>query len=196
MTSINPWLSPNAGGFGGPQQRQQLGPQLQPVQPQSPSAYTPNPALGQMANSITQQATSAFNRQVMPGVRNEASAMGQYGGSRQGVVEANAMKDLNQGIANSLAGLYYGDYNNQMNRNLAQYQGDQSYNLGLQGQNNQFAIGMGNWASGTASWTRSARRTRTSTRSGSATWAWATRTPARISPSAWATWAWATRKRA
>ncbi len=144
MTSINPWLSPNAGGFGGPQQRQQLGPQLQPVQPQSPSAYTPNPALGQMANSITQQATSAFNRQVMPGVRNEASAMGQYGGSRQGVVEANAMKDLNQGIANSLAGLYYGDYNNQMNRNLAQYQGDQSYNLGLQGQNNQFALGMGN----------------------------------------------------
>ena len=142
-TNANPWQAPRPGGFGFQGVSMPTGPQLQPVTPQSPSAYAPNPALGQMADSITQQATGAFNRQVMPGIRNGATAAGQYGGSRQGVVEANAARDLNQGISNSLASLYYGDFNNAMNRNLAQYQADQSYNLGLQGQNNQFALGMG-----------------------------------------------------
>ena len=97
----------------------------------NPFTYTPNPYLGDMAKSITSQVTDNLQRNILPGIGSAAIAAGGYGGSRQGVVEANALKDANQGLSNSLASLYGQDYNNAMSRGLQKYQTDQGYNLGL-----------------------------------------------------------------
>lgn len=96
-----------------------------------PSAYTPNPYLTQQADAITQQVTGNLNRNILPQLRGNAQSVGGFGGSRQGVVEANALNDANQGLSNSLANLYGTDYTNAMNRNLQQQSLDNSYNLGL-----------------------------------------------------------------
>lgn len=87
-----------------------------------------NPYVGQMADAITQQATQAFNRNVLPGIGSQAMATGGYGGSRQGVIEANAMNDLGQNLTNSLAGLQGSAYNTGLN-----------YDLGLRNNNLGFA---------------------------------------------------------
>jgi hypothetical protein len=117
---------------------------------QDPTKYTPNPFLPQMADAMTNQVTQNLNRNIMPGIRSAATATGGYGGSRQGVVESNAINDANQGLSNALAGMYMGDYNSQMGRNLQQYGMDQGYNLGLgnlglgfQNSGQNFDLGMG-----------------------------------------------------
>lgn len=107
----------------------------------APQAYTPpaptlqpyqkNPYLDQMAAGITQQMTDNLQRNVLPGMRSGAMAAGGFGGSRQGVVEANALNDFNNSLGNNLTNLYGTDYTNQMNRNLQKYGMDQNYNLGL-----------------------------------------------------------------
>lgn len=75
-----------------------------------------------MMQSITDQVTSNFNRNVMPQISQQMMATGGYGGSRQGVIEANAMRDMNQGLSNSLANLGLQDFNAQ-----------RGYDLGLRG---------------------------------------------------------------
>lgn len=90
-----------------------------------------NPYLDQMSQSITSQVTDNLNRNIMPQIASGAQMAGGFGGSRQGVVEANALKDANQGLSNSLTAMRFGDYNNQMGRQLQKYGMDQSYNLGL-----------------------------------------------------------------
>jgi hypothetical protein len=118
---------------------------------QDPTKYTPNPFLGQMANAMTNKVTENLNRNIMPGIRSAATATGGYGGSRQGVVESNVINDANQGLSNALAGMYMGDYNSQMGRNLQQYGMDQGYNMGLgnlflgnRNSDQNFALGLGN----------------------------------------------------
>ena len=74
---------------------------------------------------------------------------GGFGGSRQGVVEANALKDVNSGLTNALTNMYGQDYQTSMGRNLQRYQGDQSYDLGLRNNdlgfsNLDFNINQGN----------------------------------------------------
>lgn len=86
-----------------------------------------NPYLQQMAGSITNQVTDNLNRNILPNISSGAQLAGVYGGSRQGVVEANALKDANTSLSNALTGMYYGDYNNAMNRQLSKYQGDQGF---------------------------------------------------------------------
>lgn len=81
-----------------------------------------NPYLLPMMQSITDQVTSNFNRNVMPQISQQMMATGGYGGSRQGVIEANAMRDMNQGLSNSLANLGLQDFNAQ-----------RGYDLGLRG---------------------------------------------------------------
>lgn len=98
----------------------------------NPFAYDQqNPYLSQMADTIKGQVNDNLTRNVMPQIASGAQLAGGFGGSRQGVVEANALKDANQGLSNSLTSMYYGDYNNSMNRGLQKYGMDQSYNLGL-----------------------------------------------------------------
>jgi len=90
-----------------------------------------NPYLGQHAAAITNQVTQNLQRNILPNISSSAMAAGGFGGSRQGVVEANALNDANQGLSNALAGMYSQDWNAQQGRNLQQYGMDQSYNLGL-----------------------------------------------------------------
>ena len=90
-----------------------------------------NPYLKEMGNTIVNQMTDNFQRNQMPGMRSGAMAAGGFGGSRQGVVEANGLKDLNMGIGQNLTNLYGQDWTNQQNRNLQQQSINNSYDLGL-----------------------------------------------------------------
>jgi hypothetical protein len=133
-----------AGGAANPYTPQTLG---------NPFTYTPNPYLGEMAGTIRQQVTDNLQRNILPGIGSAAIAAGGYGGSRQGVVEANALKDANTGLAGALSNLYGQDYNNAMGRNLQKYQADQNYNMGLgnlglgfQNSAQNYALGMGGLA--------------------------------------------------
>ena len=99
--------------------------------PGTQSANALNPFQLQMFNAVTQQVTDNFNRNVLPGITSAAVSTGGFGGSRQGVVEANAMKDLNQGLTNTLGNIQYTDWNNYQNRLLQNKGLNNSYNLGL-----------------------------------------------------------------
>lgn len=83
--------------------------------------YSPNPYLETMSNTVLGQLNDNFSRNVLPQINSSAIAAGQYGSSRQGVVQANAMNDLAKQGANAITGMYYGDFNNAMNRNLQRY---------------------------------------------------------------------------
>ena len=85
------------------------------------NSYNPNPYLEQMSNTVLGQLNDNFLRNVNPQIGGAAIAAGQYGSSRQGVVQANALNDLARQGANAITGMYYGDYNNAMNRNLQKY---------------------------------------------------------------------------
>ena len=119
------------------------------------SGQVNNPYLAQMAQSNTDQATNAFNadmlnmqQQVLPQIGNDAFAAGQYGGSRQGVAEGLAQQALTtQGQvlntnANAANNQMYGQaYQNAQNNavqtanslaSLAANNGQFNANLGLQ----------------------------------------------------------------
>lgn len=87
-----------------------------------------NPYLSQMGSLMAQQMTDNFNRRVMPQISSQAVASGGFGGSRQGVIEANAMNDLNQQIGGALTNLYGQGYNT-----------DRQYDLGLRNNDLGFA---------------------------------------------------------
>lgn len=111
--------------------------------------YQKNPYLDSMASNITNQVNDNWSRNIAPSIRSGAMQAGGFGGSRQGVVEANALKDVNSGLTNSLTNLYGQDYQTSQNRNLQRYQGDQSYDLGLRNNdlgfsNLDFNINQGN----------------------------------------------------
>ena len=93
--------------------------------------YTKNPYLDQMASGITSQMNDNWQRNQLPSIRSGAMAAGGFGGSRQGVVEANGLNDMNRSLGANLANLYGSDYNNAMGRNLQQQSINNSYDLGL-----------------------------------------------------------------
>ena len=98
-----------------------------------------NPYLSQIADTVTRKATDNYNTNIAPQVRGGAMMAGQFGGSRQGVVEANALKDLNQGISDSLGSLYGNAYNQAQqakNASALQLSGQES---GERIQNNQIS---------------------------------------------------------
>lgn len=133
------------------------------------SSYTAgqNPYLQQMGDALVQQNTQNLQRNVLPRISSAAMAAGGYGGSRQGVVESNAISDLNTANANGLASLYGGAYNTNLqydlgmgnlglgyagldrqiaNDNMSWGQQGYNNNMGLWGQlmnNNQTGIGAG-----------------------------------------------------
>lgn len=75
-----------------------------------------NPYLDQQAAAITGQLTRNLQENVMPGIRSEALASGQYGGSRQGIAEGLAASRMNQDLAPALTGLYGSAYENAQQR--------------------------------------------------------------------------------
>ena len=98
---------------------------------QQNSQYTPNPYLDKMAQGITSHMYDNWTRNQLPSIRSGAMAAGGFGGSRQGVVEANGLNDMNRSLGQNLSNLYGSDYNNAMGRNLQQQSLNNSYDLGL-----------------------------------------------------------------
>lgn len=90
-----------------------------------------NPYLTKAQQAIASQVTDNLNRNIMPGLSSAAMASGNFGGSRQGVVEANALNDANRQIANGMANLSFNAYESDANRGLQQQSINNSYNLGL-----------------------------------------------------------------
>ena len=97
----------------------------------STSSGGQNPYLTQMGDTVVNQMTDNYNRNQLPAMRSGAVAAGGFGGSRQGVVEANGLNDLNRGIGQNLTNLYGQDWTNAQNRNLQQQSINNSYDLGL-----------------------------------------------------------------
>lgn len=95
-----------------------------------------NPYLAQMGDVMTRQMTDNFTRRVMPSIASGAMATGGFGGSRQGVVEANAMNDLNQQIGGALGNLYGNGFNTALNYDLGLRNNDLGF-AGLDSQINQ-----------------------------------------------------------
>lgn len=98
-----------------------------------------NPYLQDMGNTIVRQMTDNFTRNQLPQIRSGAMAAGGYGDSRQGVVEANGLNDLNLGIGQNLTNLYGTDWTNSQNRNLQDKSINNSYDLGLKSNELGFA---------------------------------------------------------
>jgi len=101
--------------------------------------YKKNPYLDDMAAGITSQMNDNWTRNLAPSLRSGAMATGGFGGSRQGVVEANGANDMNRSLSQNLTNLYGTDYTNSQNRNLQKYGMDQSYNLGMANNNLGYA---------------------------------------------------------
>jgi hypothetical protein len=142
-------------GFGSQQPTQQQPTQQQPTQQQptqqQPTQRQGNPYLSQMGADIGTQMSNNFNRNVMPGIRSGAMAAGGFGGSRQGVVEANGINDLNQQYGSALTSLYGNAYNSDASNALG-YAGLQNQSniasMGnattQRGQDQNYALGQGN----------------------------------------------------
>jgi hypothetical protein len=75
-----------------------------------------NPYLQQQANAMTASLTRNLNENVMPGIRSEALASGQYGGTRQGLAEGLAASRLNQDLAPALTNMFGGAFENAQQR--------------------------------------------------------------------------------
>jgi hypothetical protein len=123
-----PAAPPAAAGdpaFGGDMQTKPL--QLPPDTTGGSAMGMSNPYLADQAAAITNRVTDNMQRKILPSIGYGMQAANGYGNSRQGVIEANAMKDMNQGLGDSLAGLYGNAY-----------VADQNYDLGSQGLRNNF----------------------------------------------------------
>lgn len=101
--------------------------------------YQRNPYLDATSRDIGAQMFDQWNRNVAPGLRSGAMATGGYGGSRQGVVEANALNDLGRNYSQALTGMYGTDYTNYQNRGIQRQGQAQSYDLGLRNNDLGFA---------------------------------------------------------
>ena len=104
-------------------------------------SYNPqqNPYLGQMGRDIGSQMFDNWSRTQMPSIRSGAMAAGGFGGSRQGVVEANGMNDMNRQYGQALTSMYGNDWSQQQGRNLQQQGINNSYDLGLRSSDLGFA---------------------------------------------------------
>lgn len=87
---------------------------------------TMNPYLQQMGDMMAGTMTNNWQRKVQPQIASQAIAAGGFGGSRQGVAEANSANDLNMGIGSALSNLYGQGYGQGLNYDL----GQQSMGLG------------------------------------------------------------------
>lgn len=101
-----------------------------------------NPYLDEMSALITGDVTDNLKRNILPGIASSAMSVGGFGGSRQGVVEANALNDANKGLSSALTGMRFGDYNNTMSRQLQKYGMDQGFYTQQRGQDLQ-QVGLG-----------------------------------------------------
>lgn len=113
--------------------------------------YNPqqNPYLRQMGVDVGNQMFDQWSRNTLPSIRSGAMAAGGFGGSRQGVVEANGINDMNRQYGQALTSMYGNDWSNQQGRNLQQQGLNNSYDLGLRSSalqdkslNNSYDLGL------------------------------------------------------
>jgi hypothetical protein len=97
-----------------------------------------------MGQDLSDQMLKAFNRTTLPAISSRAAGAGDYGSSRQGVLEANAMNDFSQNQGAALNNLYGGMYGQGLNYDLGLRNNQSqnaananSYDLGLR--NNDLA---------------------------------------------------------
>ena len=103
--------------------------------------YNPkqNPYLKQMGVDVGNQMFDQWSRHTLPSIRSGAMAAGGFGGSRQGVVEANGINDMQRNYGQALTGMYGNDWSQQQGRNLQQQGLNNSYDLGLRSSDLGFA---------------------------------------------------------
>lgn len=80
------------------------------------SGQVNSPYLGQQANAITSDITRNLQENILPSMRDSAVASGQYGGSRQGILESKALSNVSRDTAGALSNLFGGAYENAQNR--------------------------------------------------------------------------------
>lgn len=97
-----------------------------------------NPYLQQQGDQMTQQMTQNLQRNVLPRINSAAAATGGMGGSRQGVVQSNAMSDMNNSLSSGLTNLYSQGYNQNLQYDLGRRNND----LGFQNSNNSYDLGL------------------------------------------------------
>ena len=105
------------------------------------SNFAMNPYLQQMGDMMAGTMTNNWQRQVQPQIASGAMAAGGYGGSRQGVSEANSANDLNNGIGAALASLYGNGYNTGLQYDL----GKQNIGLGYANLDRNISNDNNNW---------------------------------------------------
>jgi hypothetical protein len=143
----NPYTAPTGNPYAGgapaapaapqaPQPAQAPAPQQPPTQVGQQHAGI-NPYLGTMAGSIAAQSNDSLQRSILPAIRSGAIMNGGLGGSRQGVVEANAINDQQRNLISSLSGLYGNAFESQQGRDLQRYGMDQQAGLTTRGQDLQ-----------------------------------------------------------
>jgi len=152
------WNFNGIGGIGSPGASSQYLPANQNggyITPASLTAYTRSPALDALNQATQTQFDNNLQQNILPGIRRHADSVGGVGGSREGIAQGLGIAQSNQGLAAALAGNNAQDYQAQMERNLRQYQGDQSFNAnqGQLGYNywngaNQYNLGLGGLALG------------------------------------------------
>ena len=120
-TSSNPYMAPQSTNLG----MTQPAPAAQPTQP---STLGRNPWLQQQGQALQAQSNQNLMQNVLPSIGRGAQAAGMYGSSRQGTAEGQAIGNAQTGLNSALAGMYSQSYGQ-----------DQSYDLGLRGNDLGFA---------------------------------------------------------
>ena len=103
------------------------------------TGYQRNPYLDQASRDIGSQMFDQWSRNIQPSIRSSTMAAGGFGGSRQGVVEANALNDMSRNYGQALTTMYGQDYTNSQNRGIQRQGQAQNYDLGLRNNDYQFA---------------------------------------------------------
>lgn len=104
-----------------------------------------NPYTQASANAMTDQAARLYNQTVAPTIDSQAQMAGGYGGSRNAIVQGQALGQINSGLQSGLANLYNNAYqqdqnfySNQRAQDLqGQALGSSLYSQGIQGQLSQ-----------------------------------------------------------
>lgn len=92
-----------------------------------------NPYLMAMADDMQRRTGDLLGRGLQQ-TRGNFVGGGGFGGSRQAIAEAEAMRGAADSLQGQLAGMYGNAYSQDQNRALQQYQGDQSFYQGQRGQ--------------------------------------------------------------
>ncbi len=94
-----------------------------------------NEYLDPAAESITTNVLRNFGENVMPQIRGNALASGQYGGSRQGIAEGLAASRMSQDLSSALAPMYASAYENAQQRKMGMADALDTRALGMASQN-------------------------------------------------------------